>query len=190
MTSIVFNFKDKDFSTGFDPLPEGEYVAQLVSCELRENKKRPVDSLNFRFDVYEPTEFKGRVVFDNASLEESSFWKLALIMKGLGIPYKEEGLAYAMETLDDGTRKYEGLLLTNPDENGKVFCNGFVLGDGNEFPFRDVPVVGATVKLTVGTREWEGKTYNTVKGVEIIGELPAASLTAESANSGSRPKLM
>ena len=129
MAGIVIDFSTKDFTTGFDALPEGEYLAQIEQAELRAVKPKAgethssKDMIVVTYLVHEPTEFKGRKLWDNIVVGESTAWKIAAVMSGLGLPVKE--LKLTIEDDGKGKRSYGGLMLGKPDEQGKTPFLGF-----------------------------------------------------------------
>lgn len=191
MAGIVIDFSTKDFTTGFDALPEGEYLAQIEQAELRATKANDKDMIVVTYLVHEPTEFKGRKLWDNIVIGESTAWKIAAVMSGLGLPVKE--LKLTIEDDGKGKRSYGGLMLGKPDEQGKTPFLGFVLGN-EENPEYNAPIVGATVKLTVTAEEstYQGntRTQNRIKNVELVGKLPTASAVETDGNTGDRPKFV
>jgi len=67
MPLIDLDYDLKDVKSEFEPLPVGDYVAKIETCELVKSKTDK-DMLKVRWTVAEPVEFEGRKLFDNVVL--------------------------------------------------------------------------------------------------------------------------
>ena len=85
-----FDFSNVEPS-GFDPIPQGKYVAAITAIEKRETKAQTGHYLSLRFDIIDG-KYKGRVIFINLNLwnpnpkaVEMSQRDMAGILSALGI---------------------------------------------------------------------------------------------------------
>ncbi len=87
-----FNASDMPESSGFDPLPAGEYNVSIASADLTNTKNGSGQYLKLRLDVVGPTH-AGRVLFTNINIrnanqkaEEIGRQQLGQIMRAVGLP--------------------------------------------------------------------------------------------------------
>ena len=68
MLPEVFNAKDSEKMSGFEPLPKGWYLAEIVKTEMKDTKAGTGKYLTCQFKVLEPEEFAKRYVFNLMNL--------------------------------------------------------------------------------------------------------------------------
>jgi len=66
-----FNANEHAEMQSFDPLPAGEYLAQVVSSEVKSNSKNTGELLKMEWDILDG-EYTGRKVFANYNLSHSN----------------------------------------------------------------------------------------------------------------------
>lgn len=81
--------KTQGVSTGFEPLPTGQYKATLVKYVEKptKNPKAPPGALSFNTEwlITEPEEFAGRKVFISGSLQEEWLFAIKRVGVALGV---------------------------------------------------------------------------------------------------------
>ena len=67
MAKIDFNASEVPEDTGFEPIPEGDYMCQIVQSDMKENKKKTGQYLELRVQIQEEP-YVGRLVFERLNL--------------------------------------------------------------------------------------------------------------------------
>ena len=67
----VFNKNELPESTGFDPIPAGDYRAKIAEATVKQTKDGTGNYINIRYDIIGPTH-EGRVVFDMVTVKNKS----------------------------------------------------------------------------------------------------------------------
>lgn len=67
MVALNFNANEVKPNT-FEPLPAGEYIAAIVSSEMKPTKKNDGEYAEFKFEILEG-EYKGRTLFSRLNLK-------------------------------------------------------------------------------------------------------------------------
>lgn len=87
----TFNASELPESTGFDPVPAGEYTARITEAELKNTNAGTGQYIKVRFDIIGPSH-AGRVVFTNLNIrnpnpkaEEIGRQQLGEIMRAIGL---------------------------------------------------------------------------------------------------------
>jgi hypothetical protein len=133
---------------GFEPIPSGQYNAEIVEVKMEEtqggpNAKLPAGTprVNVRFRVTDG-EFEGRNVFNSYTLPPADYEKAA-IMKGMFVRF---------------------LIAVGYDE--KKVTSGKWTFDADDFPGRSCTVTVAQEPKRGG----DGEMINVVKAVKPLGE--------------------
>lgn len=70
---------------GGGPMPEGPVLVQLIEVKVKDEKDRNgFDLWNVEVHVVEPEQYKGRKLFDQISMGETSAWKVRSFFDGFG----------------------------------------------------------------------------------------------------------
>jgi hypothetical protein len=74
---LTVDFTGVEVKKGADYVPPGDYLVQIVGCELRDKKDDPTRKyLSWRVKVLEPEKYAGKTLFNRTSLVRESLWNL------------------------------------------------------------------------------------------------------------------
>lgn len=112
---------DLDMSVGeeesqFQPLPEAVYTYRIKSVEVKDNKEKTGQYLNFQMQVLDEGEFKNRVVFHIVSLLPSSRFFLRKFLETVtGEDWQQDGMK--LEPKDLVGLSFKGITVQEPYTN-------------------------------------------------------------------------
>lgn len=68
MAQVQFNVKDAPEAEGFEVIPAGDYSAQIIQSDMKENKAQTGHYLELRIQLLDE-EYQGRLVFERLNLD-------------------------------------------------------------------------------------------------------------------------
>jgi hypothetical protein len=152
-----------DVSDGFEALPGGTYICEIVGGEPRqagESAKNPDAWYGaLEFDVLSPEEAKGRKLFTNVNLLDNSLFTLAQLCHSTGVTADEVSDAIGDDFEDD--------------ERGAAW------GDGAKAFLEELieRVTGAKVKVLNRPKKYEGEMRNNVRRISPLSEEDAENMS-------------
>jgi hypothetical protein len=75
---IDFTGVEKEIRSGSRAarVPEGDYLVKPMSAEMRKSENTGGRYLNWRFQIVQPTKYKGKTLYDRTSLKPGALWNL------------------------------------------------------------------------------------------------------------------
>lgn len=104
--------KFDEVKAGFEPIPEGTYLAQIVEGKV-ETSKEGNAMINWRFDICEG-DATGKPLWDYTSLQPAALWKVKSLIETAGIPFDPKGFS-----TEDALGKRLRLKVTLEEYEGK-----------------------------------------------------------------------
>ena len=158
-----FRVNMDDVSTGFEALPNGTYVVEIMGGEARqagESAKNPEAWYgNLELEVKSPADFEGRKMFVNVNLLDNALFTLAQLLAATGVESDEISDVIG-DDFDD-------------DERGAAW------GDAAEAYLQElfVRVTGKLIKVQNKQRKYDGEMVNNVKRIIPLADEDAENLS-------------
>jgi len=75
---IDFSGVEKEIRSGSRAarVPEGDYLVKPMSAEVRKSENTGGRYFNWRFQIVQPTKYKGKTLYDRTSLKPGALWNL------------------------------------------------------------------------------------------------------------------
>ena len=86
-----------DMNTGFDPMPAGEYIAQVVESEVKDTAKKTGKYIKLKFAILKG-EFKGRFIWTNLNVVNPNPVAVEIAQKELATLCRACGKAVIQDT--------------------------------------------------------------------------------------------
>jgi len=153
-----------DVGSGFEPLPNGTYIVEIVGGEAREagdSAKNPGAWYGaLEMDVKSPADFEGRKLFTNFNIVPTSLFTLKQLAVASGIDTD----AISDSLGDDFPDEPD--LLPHQTEAAKAFVEAVIEA-----------VQGSMVKVLNKQKPYDGEMRNNVKKIMAVSDEDAESLS-------------
>jgi len=80
---------NKETSGDYEVYPAGTYQIRLNDWERCESSKKKTPQIRWKFEILSPENFKGKPFTDHIVLLETTLWRIANLIKALGIDTSE-----------------------------------------------------------------------------------------------------
>lgn len=101
-------------------VPEGDYLLQVLGCELRKKKEDESKYLSWRLGIVKPSKYAhAGVVYFVTSLKEEALWNLRNFLEDLGYSIPKKAVDVPIAKIVEG-KKLIGATLQDDEYNEKV----------------------------------------------------------------------
>jgi len=101
-------------------VPEGDYVVQVVGCELKKKKEDDGKYLNWRLQIVKPEKYKNAgIIYFVTSLKDEALWNLRNFLEDLGYTVPKKAIDVPIQKIVEG-KKTVGVTLADDEYNEKV----------------------------------------------------------------------
>lgn len=95
---------NKETSGDYPIYPAGTYQLRCTDWERCESAKKKTPQIRWKFEILSPENFKGQPFTDHTVLTEAALWRIANLIKALGVDTSEA------PNMDTGSSVFEEIL--------------------------------------------------------------------------------
>lgn len=126
-TKVDFSGVDQEIRKGGGRaahVPEGDYLAKVISGELRTSEKKGTKYFNWRLGIVQPEKYKGKTLYLTTSLKPEALWNLRNLIHaatgknvaGRAVNVDPDALVGKVVCLTAVDDEYEGKIKSVPED--------------------------------------------------------------------------